>query len=953
MRVKSTIEYSQIEAVLKEENLFNSLIQIDEHAEYTKIETDSRLIEKDDVFVCIKGFVSDGHSFVEEAFNNGAALFIVEKKLAQNYSQIVVKNSRKAAAVLGKLFFNDPTSKFKLIGITGTNGKTTIANLTEEILRKNGKRTGLIGTLGYSINGKVYKSERTTPDIFELNRIFQRMAKEEVEFVVMEVSSHALALDRVYGLHFDVALFTNLTQDHLDFHADLHEYAEAKFKLFEQVQMNNGISLLNIDDPVGIEFYNKIESNKYSISFISADFQITDCKFYIEDSSLQILVNRNKNFNSAPLHKGRSRGVCQDANSILEIKTQLIGRFNVFNVASSAAIIQLVAPEISAEKLAESIAKIPPVRGRLESILNNRNIGIYVDYAHTPDALENVLSTLSQLKKGRLICVFGAGGDRDKTKRPKMLQVALKYTDLCIITNDNPRSESPAEIILDIAGDTDSQENFWIIRDRRTAIQTAIRAAKENDIVLLAGKGHETYQEINSVRSHFADSEVAGEALEHSVDSDSLSFPIDPLMLKILFDQERLSQLPDDLIQHISTDSRSIKPNSLFFALQGDNFDGHDYITAVLKNENCLAVVQKDYTTNAKNVIRVEDTLTVYGLLAKKYKQLFGIKIIAITGSSGKTTTKEYLANILSEKFKILKTKANENNLIGLPKTIFKLRPEYKFAILELGTNQFGEIKKLTEISQPDLGIITSIGPSHLEFLIDEAGVFREKIALFGQPNIIKFFPGDDSRFNQYQGITFGQNESCNYKLNNFKIENGRTEFYVNDHHYSIPTPFHTFTLNALNAIAICSELNIEPEIIRTGLNKPLMIFHRMEIQHSKNRILLVDCYNANPDSMKAAIEFWLAYETARPHIAILGDMLELGQLTEKYHENILRLIKEKEIEQLISVGNLSRIYEAEKHFDTVDQLMESKIYNNFAGNAVILIKASHGIQLEKIIGRL
>ncbi|MDO9577972.1 MAG: Mur ligase family protein, partial [Candidatus Cloacimonadales bacterium] len=309
MRDKSTIKYSQIIAALEAENLFISASRIDEQAEYSKIETDSRLIEKNDVFVCIKGFVSDGHAFAEKAFNNGAALFIVEKKLEQDYQQIVVKNYRKAAAVLGKLFFADPTSKFKLIGITGTNGKTTIASLTEEILRRNGKRTGLIGTLGFAINGSQYKSERTTPDIFDLNRIFEKMVEENVEFVVMEVSSHALALDRVYGLHFDAALFTNLTQDHLDFHTDLQDYAEAKFKLFEQVQMNNGISLLNIDDPVGKEFYNKIESNKYSISFDLADFQIKECEFNLESSSFQLKFNQFQKLNSAPSYKESSREV--------------------------------------------------------------------------------------------------------------------------------------------------------------------------------------------------------------------------------------------------------------------------------------------------------------------------------------------------------------------------------------------------------------------------------------------------------------------------------------------------------------------------------------------------------------------------------------------------------------------------------------------------------------------
>ncbi|MBN1326373.1 MAG: UDP-N-acetylmuramoyl-tripeptide--D-alanyl-D-alanine ligase, partial [Candidatus Cloacimonetes bacterium] len=630
--------------------------------------------------------------------------------------------------------------------------------------------------------------------------------------------------------------------------------------------------------------------------------------------------------------------------------SSLTGRLNLFNLAAILAVFQEAG--FSWEQISPFTSSLQPVPGRLERIREITDRRIYLDYAHSPDALDKVLSDLRLLKPQRIICLFGAGGNRDKGKRPGMLKSVLSNADLAIITNDNPRKEDPSAIIDDLVSSTHGSSRFWIIRDRKTAIQTAFRITRPEDILLIAGKGHETYQEIGSEKIPFSDKEQILLAAKMEFPSDRLVLPVDPLQLKYISSAEIINSTALSAF-YVSTDSRKIKDNSIFFALQGENFNGHNYVSEVLNKNNCLAVVAKNYLPEHPNLIKFDDPLKTLGDLAASYRNMFSTRLIAITGSVGKTTTKEYLANILAIKSRVLKTHANENNLIGVPKTLFNLRTDHDYAVLELGSNHFGEIARLSTICKPEIALITQIGASHLEFLEDLDGVFREKTQIFSSEPQIRFVPGDEPRFNDFNAIKVGYDNTNDYQITKVATVNGATCFELNGDTFSITSPFRQFVINAAFAAAVAIELDIDPDMIRQGLSKSLETSMRMEIKMSGNRIILADCYNANPDSMLAAINFWQEYESGRPHLAILGDMLELGKLTEKLHRKIWTRLKECNYERLIAVGNYAGFYGAKETFPDIQALIDSGIWKEFPADAVILLKASHALNLEKILERI
>jgi UDP-N-acetylmuramoyl-L-alanyl-D-glutamate--2,6-diaminopimelate ligase len=470
------------------------VIQGSDEVEISSIHYNSKKVTKNDVFFCIKGFAADGHNYAAAAQENGAAAVICETEIKadKDVTIIKVKDSRKAMALSAANYYDRPTDKLKLVGITGTNGKTTSTYMMKAILEEAGYKVGLIGTILNYVAGEKLHTERTTPESLELQRLFAYMVEKGVEYCIMEVSSHSLELDRVYGVPFKYGIFTNLTQDHLDFHKTFENYYNAKLKLFK----NCSTSIVNIDDTYGTKVYKDSSNNKLTYAIEnSADFRAKDISMH----------SRGANYTLT--HK-------QDEH---DISIFIPGRYNIYNSLCAAAV--CLSEGISADIVKKGLEKVQ-VPGRCELVAKEYNLGfdIIVDYAHSPDGLDNILRTAREFTKGRLISVFGCGGNRDKTKRPIMGEIGARLSDIAVITSDNPRDEEPMDIIKDIL-DGIPTDNYEVVENRKEAIKMAIDTARDGDVIVIAGKGHEDYQIFkNNTVIHFDEREVVREILQNKED---------------------------------------------------------------------------------------------------------------------------------------------------------------------------------------------------------------------------------------------------------------------------------------------------------------------------------------------------------------------------------------------------------------------------------------------------
>ncbi|MDF9408637.1 UDP-N-acetylmuramoyl-L-alanyl-D-glutamate--2,6-diaminopimelate ligase [Pelotomaculum isophthalicicum JI] len=453
---------------------------------------DSRKVRPGFLFVSIKGFKSDGHDYVGQAIKRGAVAVVMERELElpPDIAWAVVQDTRHALALLSARFFGDPSKQLKMIGVTGTNGKTTTTSLISSILSSSGEKVGLIGTVHNRIGARIIPVSHTTPESTDLQELLGKMIVEGVGACVMEVSSHALALNRVDGCEFDMAVFTNLTQDHLDFHQSMEDYLEAKLKLFKSLNLpgDKGIikcAVINADDPAAERFAQAAGGLIYT--------------FGVKNTADVYATEINVNARGVSFNIGGKLGSCQ-------LNLHLTGLFNVYNALG--AFTAAAALGVPQEIIKDALENVQGVPGRFEQVDAGQDFTVIVDYAHTPDGLENILKTARQLTRGRLITVYGCGGDRDRGKRPMMGSIAAKYSDFQIITSDNPRTENPAIIIQGIIEGVlplVQKENYLVEQDRRKAIGLAISMARKDDVVIIAGKGHEDYQIIGTEKFPFDD----------------------------------------------------------------------------------------------------------------------------------------------------------------------------------------------------------------------------------------------------------------------------------------------------------------------------------------------------------------------------------------------------------------------------------------------------------------
>lgn len=460
----------------------------DDQIEIKSVAYDSRKVSEGALFFCISGFKTDGHQYAKSAVDNGAVALMVTRELDIDVPQILVKDARVAMAHISRAFYGNPDEELTMIGLTGTNGKTTTTYMIKSILEHAGKKTGLIGTIHNMIGKQEIATERTTPESPDLFALLRRMADEDCKAVVMEVSSHSLDLGRVAGITYDVSVFTNLTQDHLDYHKTFDNYMEAKKKLF----IASKRAAMNVDDDTAAFMMDRVD--------------IDWCTYGIKNKANVYA----KNIEITP--KGVTYDLCC-AQGMLPLSLQIPGIFSVYNSLSAASACMLMGESL--ETIKTGLEAMPCVAGRFEVLeTGDRPYTIILDYAHTPDSLENTLKTVREFARGRIIPVFGCGGDRDRTKRPIMGEIAGNLSTFAIITSDNPRTEDPFDILDEVErGMKQTDCEYICIENRREAIKYAIHNAVPDDIIVLAGKGHETYQEINGVKHPFDEKVVVAELL--------------------------------------------------------------------------------------------------------------------------------------------------------------------------------------------------------------------------------------------------------------------------------------------------------------------------------------------------------------------------------------------------------------------------------------------------------
>jgi murE/murF fusion protein len=975
---------------------------------------DSRQVAPGDLFVAVPGQTVDGHHFLANAEQRGARAAIVEQVRPDcPLLQLPVANATEALAQLAMNRYGRPSDSLTLIGITGTNGKTTSNFLVETLLEEAELRPGLLGTVLYRGPGVNQAAPFTTPTALLLHRTLAELAEHGAKAVAMEVSSHALLLGRLFGVRFRVAAFTNLTQDHLDLHGTMEAYFAAKCQLFHQHLLPaelGGRAVINLDDPWGRRLFETLSpAQRIGFSLTEpADVAVVREKTGVEGISAVF---------STPVGE-------------VTLQSPLTGQFNLSNLALSIGI--GVALGLSAVQIGRGLSRLSGVPGRLERVPSRRGPTVLVDYAHTPDALSRVLLTLrplttSSTKRGRLLVVFGCGGDRDAGKRPLMGRAAAEAADLVIVTSDNPRSENPQGIIdmivagvestgrltplLDRGQLASSASGYFIEPDRRQAIQSAILAAQPEDLVLLAGKGHEDYQIIGTSKLHFDDREEAQRALQLRPDAQTRSGQLTPatvpnVLPSIELPLERvLGAAAGRLVRGathrfsaVTIDSRTVTPGSLFVAIRGERFDGHSFLAQAVQSGAGGVLIERDKLHLVPEhpslaVIEVADTIVAIGQIARAHRDAPEIaaklRVVAVTGSSGKTTTKDLIASILAahriEPGELTKTDGNLNNHLGVPLTLLKLRPGQRYAVIELGMSARGEIAYLTSLCRPEVAVITNVGPAHLETLgtlenialakgelfagladgatavfLDGHGLVREQAARAGA------FSGRVRAVIGSSGAVPAKAAAAQVRVTGEDAAGLQVEL-------SFPlaagTPSQSLRLpligphhadNAALAAAAALALDVPPATIATGLASVQAGKHRGQLLTIGGRLVLDDCYNANPASVAAALRALVGLRGSGAAVAVLGDMLELGPTEAELHAMVGRVAAASGLHQLITIGTRARhaseaaaaLGTTVVHVETAAQAAEAAAAATKAGD-VVLVKGSRGMALERVLEQL
>ena len=934
----------------------------------TNLVVDSRDVKPGDVFVAYPGEHVDGRRFIGEAIAKGAAAVLWERAGFEWPDDWRVANSgvmslKALTGTIAHIAYDKPSDKLWVIGVTGTNGKTSCSQWLAQALGMLGKKCGVIGTLGSGFPGALNKAgPNTTPEATVLHRELARFVKEGAKAVAMEASSIGLAQGRLNSVGFDVALFTNLTRDHLDYHGDMRSYGAAKAALFEWPGLQHGV--INLDDTWGIELAGRLKGRVNRIGYCLEG----EAERAVQVEALLVARNIAVGPNGVEFDIIGSGGHAH-------VRSPVLGRFNVSNLLGVAA--ALVASDYSLSQAAAVLALLQPVPGRLQR-LDEASPGthplVVVDYAHTPDALEQALGALAGVAHsagGKLVCVFGCGGDRDRGKRPVMGEIATRLADRVIVTSDNPRNEDPQSIIGDIMVGAHGHPAIEV--DRRAAIRRAINEARPEDVVLLAGKGHEAWQEIGGKRLPFSDIKIAGALLTEHGDARSREPMLTLGAAAQAIGAPTLGR--GAAFTSVGSDSRKVALGELFVALRGERFDGHAFVDSAMAQG--AAGVMIDERAEAQNKfgntprIVVDDTLAGLGRLAAAWRAQFSIPLLAVLGSNGKTTVKELLFAIVRRHYgaeETLATAGNLNNEIGLPLTLLGLKSQHQAAVIEMGMNHPGEIARLGAIARPTLAVINNAQREHQEFLhgVEDAARANGEVFASMSDSAVAVLNADDACIEIWRAL------NANRRVVTFALEHdadvrGTWHSLGFGSDLEIATPDGAVSTrlqlagvhnarNALAAAAAAWAAGVPLQTIAAGLGDVAPVKGRLARKTSASGAVLIDdTYNANPDSVRAAID--VLAPCPAPRVLVLGDMGEVGDNGPAFHREIGEYAKSRGIERLLALGELTRhTVEAfgpgAAHAATLDDLL-ALLRSHDHADATLLIKGSRFMKMERVVAAL
>ena len=888
---------------------------------------DSRDVKKGFIFFAIKGNKLNGENYINKAIQNGAILIICAESCKFYNPEINIIKTKKI-----KNYVSEIASKFyklkpkNIIVVTGTNGKTSVAEFFYQLLDTNNIPVASIGTLGIKYKKKIIKTNLTSPDIITLHRNLHNLKKNKVDNVIIEASSHGLDQNRLDHLNFKAGIFTNFSQDHLDYHKTMKAYLNAKLILFSKL--------------------------------------LPKRSYVITDKSIKEYSNLKK---ISKKRKLRILDISKKLSQIQKVKNSLIGSFQKKNLSMAALAAKVCS--LDNTKINGAIKKIKNVDGRLELIKEYpNNIKIFIDYAHTPDALNEVIKSIKENFNSNISLVFGCGGERDHKKRRLMAKIAKSFCKKIYVTDDNPRKENPKkirkEIIQHLTG-----TNYHDIGNRTKAIKKAILNAEPNEIILIAGKGHENYQDYGNKIISISDTKIIKKFKlnKKKIDKKKQNYFFNSKILNKIVKNKKFYKF-----DRVAIDSRDVKKNNLFLAIKGKNNDGNKFIIKAIKKGANYVVSSKKKQNYKKKIITVKNPTTFLNQFAKLKRENCNAKILAITGSAGKTSLKNLL-NILLQKYKNTHASPRSfNNHYGVPLSLSNLNLNHRFGVFEVGMSKTGEIEQLSKMINPHLAIITNIAEAHIENFKNIKGIAKAKSEILNNiRNDGTVILNRDDAFYSYLAkkaksknikiISFGKSKKSDVypvKITQY-VKEKKITVHVKDEILELKVS-NINIYNILASLAVLKELDLD-------IQKTVQMFKDYQPSEGRGKIhkinrykktfnLIDESYNANPFSVKNAITSFseIKKEKFKKYL-LLGDMLELGKKSEVYHTELARLINSSDIDKVFIKGEKTlftyKNLKNEKRGNILqcDQDVDFTMENIIANNDYLMIKGSNATGLNTI----